>query len=169
MIARRYFLKMSVISVLLTLPLMSCSQDRKDSEEPMMYAPVSDDVSVGTENVEPSDSGSVLEQSVDQAEIVPADLQDVVESSVSEGNLNSAETAGLYTIQVAVYKTQEEAERLVASLVTQGHQAMVSERTSKKGTVFYRVWVGSFQNADEAAPTLATLESQFADSFVRQK
>ncbi|MBP9854471.1 MAG: SPOR domain-containing protein [Candidatus Omnitrophica bacterium] len=74
----------------------------------------------------------------------------------------------LYTVQVASFKTREQADKYVKDLVNQEFDAYVSpSRPSEPGN-FYRVCIGETISLDQAKALNSKLKSKFKDSFVYQ-
>ncbi|MCA9575495.1 MAG: SPOR domain-containing protein [Myxococcales bacterium] len=67
---------------------------------------------------------------------------------------------GLYTLQVISYRTREEAEIFAEALRGRGHGAFVTEADLGERGVFFRVRIGPFENAREAARYRATFEQE---------
>lgn len=61
----------------------------------------------------------------------------------------SAPSPEYYTIQIASYRSNENASKNAADLKSQGYEVSVVE-ASVKGTTYYRVWVGHFATKEEA-------------------
>lgn len=67
---------------------------------------------------------------------------------------------GLYTLQVISYRTREEADLFAEALRGRGHQAFVTAAELGDRGVFFRVRIGPFANAREAARYRATFEQE---------
>ncbi|MCA9537219.1 MAG: SPOR domain-containing protein [Myxococcales bacterium] len=72
----------------------------------------------------------------------------------------SAGSDGLYTLQVISYRTREEAEIFAEALRGRGHQSFVTEAEVGDRGTFFRVRIGPFENAREAARYRATFEQE---------
>lgn len=74
-----------------------------------------------------------------------------------------------YTIQAAVYSKQDDAEKVAASLGGRGYPAYYIKTVSSRGLVRYRLYIGNYENKDEASDILKKLveNENFTDSFVR--
>ena len=97
----------------------------------------------------------------------PAPQPEVRKSqNVRVATLDKPDTGLLYTLQVGAYKTKAYAERLMQSLVKQGHNAFVSW-FKKDDERIYRVHVDQFgdkQSAERASRDLE--EAEHLDTFV---
>jgi len=74
-----------------------------------------------------------------------------------------------YTIQVAVYTKEEDAQRLINTLTDKNYEASYVKTASSKGLPRYRVYVGNFGTKEAAGSVLKKLveEENFADGFIR--
>jgi len=168
MITKNIRVFFTVVSFTIILAAFGCSKSDQGAQEAMyVQAPKVDEAPADTEQfVEPETDQNVFESGDEQPEDVGSIAAEGLESAEIQAN---QEIDAPYTIQVAVYKTSEEANALAETLTSEGYRATVSERVSKRGTHFFRVWVGDFANADEADGSLTALRVKFADCFVLRK
>lgn len=78
-----------------------------------------------------------------------------VASAKAEGEIDAK-----YTIQAAVYKSEEEAEAFNKTLISKGYSPFVNTYHSQKGSAMYRVCVGKFKNKEEAVASLEKLKNE---------
>lgn len=81
----------------------------------------------------------------------------------------SASTAGKFTVQIAAYATENEAQKRVAGLKEKGFSAFTVS-AQKNGKNFYRVSVGLYSSQKDAASARETLakQAELKDAFVQK-
>ena len=77
-----------------------------------------------------------------------------------------AATDGAYFIQVGTFSRQENAQRLLDQLRSQGYPGSRVVETSRDGKPLYRVQAGAFHEQDEAMAARATFRETFPSSFL---
>ncbi len=93
----------------------------------------------------------------------PLVSSDVEAQNLTQPDQTSSTEAALtevWVIQLATFKQQANAERLVAQLKAQGYQAYFRQQTSKNGVTLNRVYVGPMSNRhdiDQALEALLTV------------
>jgi cell division protein FtsN len=88
-------------------------------------------------------------------------------SAAEPASERAAERASSYLLQVAAYRSQEDAESTKGRLALVGLEAAIV-RAEVSGTAFWRVRVGPFKDLDEANRARARLsENGFDSSIVR--
>lgn len=85
----------------------------------------------------------VLEIDYDFYDLFPTAEVPIVEEYDQSGNKVLAEDNYAYLLQAGSFKAREDADRLRAELILQGHEAMIKEVENAKG-VWHRVIVGPF-------------------------
>lgn len=131
---------------------------------PFAQAKPASEVSQETVPMSPEDSAELhLAAALPAAERTPAD------SSVARPK---SPEQGAYSIQIATFAAQEDAERLVEKLRSQDAAAFIKELERPGGRTYYCVFVGHYKNFREAEESLAQfkrkpLAKPFLDAFVR--
>ncbi|MFH1504990.1 MAG: SPOR domain-containing protein [Candidatus Omnitrophota bacterium] len=74
-----------------------------------------------------------------------------------------------FTIQVASCREKPRAEILIEELNNKGHQAVISVKDLEEKGVWYRIWVGDFDDKGEAEKLLQELKKEHKNSFVKSK
>lgn len=77
-----------------------------------------------------------------------------------------ADREQLYTVQVASFKTQGQANKYVEQLVQQKYDAFVAPVNREKPVDWYRVCIGETISPDQAKVLSAKLKPKFKDSFI---
>ena len=72
----------------------------------------------------------------------------------------------MYTIQVASFKTKNQAAKYVEQLVEQKYNAFIAPPQSDKPADWYRVCIGETISPDQAKALSAKLKPTFKDSFI---
>lgn len=92
----------------------------------------------------------------------------IAEKKAAEPLKQKADVSKPYTIQAATFTRRSDADIAVEKLSLKGYTAKISTTQSKKGGMFYRIYVGNYANKENASDTLERLKSEgFKDSFVR--
>jgi cell division protein FtsN len=118
----------------------------------------------------PSKSKSdVADKSADKPKAEPVDKAkgedpESKTKSVTEGKKNSE-----YTIQVASVRSQDEADKMITKLSSQGFSAYCSKVTSKDKTVWYRVRIGTFKDRGDADTMLNSVKKSKSSAMIIQK
>lgn len=76
---------------------------------------------------------------------------------------------GGYSIQVAALKEKGVALSTVEKLRKQGYHSYVAKGRDKKGTLWFRIRIGSYKSRQEATETLRRLKSEKMDAFLVNK
>ena len=73
-----------------------------------------------------------------------------------------------YTIQIGASKDKAAAEKEITKMVGKGYEAFLLTSTSSTGTIWYKMCVGRYGKAKEAASMMKKLKAQegFKDSFL---
>jgi cell division protein FtsN len=87
----------------------------------------------------------VLEIDYDFYDLFPKAEVPIVEEYDQSGKKVVAEDHYAYLLQAGSFKAREDADRLRAELILQGHEAMIKEVENAKG-VWHRVIIGPFDN-----------------------
>lgn len=130
------------------------------------------------EFIEVSDSGKEVTTNV-QAQVTEAKTEvkqqvaqvtESVEQKTTEVTQAITQVADLtkipYTIQIASFKEKAMAEKALIDVQQKDHPGyIVSKDLGSKGT-WHRIYVGQFQNKDEADQYLSKVQSDFKNSFV---
>jgi len=74
--------------------------------------------------------------------------------------------AGAWTVQVAAYRSRNQADALQRSLAHAGYDAQVIPVPGENGAVLYRVWVGSYAGRSEAETVSQRLRAGTLVPFV---
>lgn len=72
----------------------------------------------------------------------------------------------LYTVQVASFKTKQQANKYVEELVGQQYDAFIAPVSSERPVDWYRVCIGETISPDQAKVLSTKLKTKFKDSFI---
>ncbi|MBZ0166764.1 MAG: SPOR domain-containing protein, partial [Candidatus Omnitrophica bacterium] len=79
---------------------------------------------------------------------------------------NTSGREQLYTVQVASFKSKQQASKYVEQLVGQQYDAFIAPARNNKPVDRYRVCIGETISPDQAKVLNTKLRSKFKDSFI---
>ena len=99
-------------------------------------------------------------------EPLPGPKKNTASGRPKESITTEQDIGELYAIQVAAFSDLSTAKHLVQRLRTEGHPAYISPTDLRKQGKWYRVFVGNFEDKEQAALLLPKLKNMFGDSFM---
>jgi len=115
--------------------------------------------------VQSEDPGQVPSQAVVSQDAPSADLTQPISRPVASSS-RTASTPAKFTIQVASFKNEASAKKVVNELSASGHPAFVVDKDLGEKGIWYRIYVGRFQTKQEADRYISQLKDGYQNSFV---
>lgn len=143
-------------------------EERELAEEPLpelTQAPASEpEAGAAEETTTQTEPGA-------QAEAEPAEpmgemTDEAAEVVEAQETVPTVTENGLYYVQVGAFSDLENANRVLADLLTAGYKGSVLEKT---GTGMFRVQAGAFADEDTAGDALEQLKTEYPNGFVFKK